>query len=540
MNKIVSKMIFGAALLMLAACTQDEMPGDGNLLPEGKYPLEISAVTLDVESSSEPWGEKAPQTRVAESTDGMSSLLEANDIICAKPDGAEEAGTFRITDAQGNVEVTTPTYWTKTTENVTAWFPAEREVSLANQSEELAYVLKTVAENASYNNTINLAFQHQLAKVRVVLQGDQADQVTKIELWGYTSCTHEQGTISTDGAAEGWINTKSQTYSPDTECWEANVVPGQTISKIRLNGTTECPLTASVTPVKGALNTITMTVGNIEITGGETITEPGNYIIKGNVTQGVILKGNGINLTLDNVTINAKAPIKIESGTPVIKIKGTNSLTGQNNTPGIHLNGSNANVEIVGDDVESSKLTISVPDVLKINYAAPAIGSCGEYSSCGNIKISKVTLTASGNKGGIDYSAAIGCGAAFSASCGDIVIENSIITATANNKAAAIGFGVIYDGGSIKSITITKSKLNITVNGDGAGIGMGHKVDVKDPQTLGPVTIISDESESDFFSNFKVNGYKVGKYASSHQDQTWSGVTFNGERLADDNSNGYK
>lgn len=54
-KNIVQKVIFGAAaLLLLAACTQDELAGDGTQLPEGKYPLEIASVTMSVEESKQP------------------------------------------------------------------------------------------------------------------------------------------------------------------------------------------------------------------------------------------------------------------------------------------------------------------------------------------------------------------------------------------------------------------------------------------------------------------------------------------------------
>ena len=52
MNKrTLITIIPAAALLLLAACTQDEPGGQGNELPYGEYPLQISGVTLDVESS---------------------------------------------------------------------------------------------------------------------------------------------------------------------------------------------------------------------------------------------------------------------------------------------------------------------------------------------------------------------------------------------------------------------------------------------------------------------------------------------------------
>ena len=62
---------FVALLLLLAACTKDELADDARL-PEGQYPLQIAAVTLSVEGGeAQPWG--APQTRVSEKEDGNSS-----------------------------------------------------------------------------------------------------------------------------------------------------------------------------------------------------------------------------------------------------------------------------------------------------------------------------------------------------------------------------------------------------------------------------------------------------------------------------------
>lgn len=67
------------AILLLAACTQDEPGGQGNELPYGEYPLQIGGVTIDVESSAESWSAEGPQTRVTEhNTDGKSSVWEWN------------------------------------------------------------------------------------------------------------------------------------------------------------------------------------------------------------------------------------------------------------------------------------------------------------------------------------------------------------------------------------------------------------------------------------------------------------------------------
>ena len=42
---------FSALLLLLAACTKDEL-ADGDRLPEGQYPLEIARITLGVEGGA--------------------------------------------------------------------------------------------------------------------------------------------------------------------------------------------------------------------------------------------------------------------------------------------------------------------------------------------------------------------------------------------------------------------------------------------------------------------------------------------------------
>lgn len=126
------------AATLLSACTNDE-PIDGNTLPEGECPLEIASVTMNVESSSEPWGAKAPQTRVTETPDGMSSTWEW--------DGTERigvqlyAGGDVATYTLNNDHTLTPDktlYWkNKEQTTITAWYPVEKEVTLANQKDKL-------------------------------------------------------------------------------------------------------------------------------------------------------------------------------------------------------------------------------------------------------------------------------------------------------------------------------------------------------------------------------------------------------------------
>ena len=71
-NRLFPAICLVAALL-LSACSQDELAENSTALPEGEYPLQIGSVTLTAEVSEQPW------TRMAESTDGMSSEFKAGD-----------------------------------------------------------------------------------------------------------------------------------------------------------------------------------------------------------------------------------------------------------------------------------------------------------------------------------------------------------------------------------------------------------------------------------------------------------------------------
>ena len=85
---------FVALLLLLAACTKDELADDARL-PEGQYPLQIAAVTLSVEGGeAQPWG--APQTRVSETEDGMGSKWDGDEEIGVQIEGSTETATYIV------------------------------------------------------------------------------------------------------------------------------------------------------------------------------------------------------------------------------------------------------------------------------------------------------------------------------------------------------------------------------------------------------------------------------------------------------------
>lgn len=260
---------FLTVAMLLAACTQDELT-DNTMLPEGMYPLEIASVSLSVEGGeAQPWGAKAPQTRVSENTGGTGSVFMPNDAITVSLGGETAAYTY-----DGNAWTSTaPLYWQNTeTATVNAWYPTAENVSLADQSEGLAYVLKG-SGTGSYQSGVNLTFTHQLAKVRVALTGDKASDVTGVEIFSYTTCTHSQGTV-TAGTEQYWIpmhKVDGQSY------YEANVVPG-TISPdnfIRLNGSSVATVSGITDLTAGSMYTVNL---NVEAADpGYTIDGDGTY-----------------------------------------------------------------------------------------------------------------------------------------------------------------------------------------------------------------------------------------------------------------------
>ncbi len=250
---------FVALLLLLAACTKDELADDARL-PEGQYPLQIAAVTLSVEGGeAQPWG--APQTRVSEKEDGNSSKFDADDKFAVQIDDKGEVGTYTVRD-NNTVEAEVPLYWSDTDEHtVNAWYPdTDGTLDLSDQQTHgLAYLLHGTG-TGDYLTPVTLNFTHALAKVRITPSDDALGKVQSLQLYTYTQCTYEKGNAG-QGSQEGWIEMKRCEYTENgatINCWEANVVPGYTITKLRANGTEERNLSAAITPEAGKFYNITL------------------------------------------------------------------------------------------------------------------------------------------------------------------------------------------------------------------------------------------------------------------------------------------
>ena len=258
-----------ALLLATAACTKDERT-DGDRLPEGQYPVEIARITLGVEGGeAQPWG--APQTRVGEAVDGTGSVFSAGDRFAVQIN--DEEGIYIVQD-DGSIKAESPLYWSDTGEHtVTAWYPATGStLDLSDQSQSLAYLLYGTG-SGNYQTPVTLTFAHQLAKVRVTPTAAALGEVISLQLYTYTQCTYEKGKAG-QGSQEGWIEMKPCEYTENGTtftCWEANVVPGYTITKLMANGTEERTLSSAITPVAGKFYNITL-----DKDLGYTVSEDGN------------------------------------------------------------------------------------------------------------------------------------------------------------------------------------------------------------------------------------------------------------------------
>ena len=261
-----------ALLLATAACTKDEL-ADGDRLPEGQYPVEIARITLGVEGGeAQPWG--TPATRVSEFADGTGSVFSAGDRFAVQINGEE--GIYIVQD-NNTVKAETPLYWSDTGEHtVTAWYPAKSgTLDLGDQSQSLAYLLSGTG-TGDYLNPVTLNFTHALAKVRVTPSDDALGEVQSLQLYAHTQCTYEKGTV-VQGSQEGWIEMKPCEYTENgatINCWEANVVPDYTITKLRANGTEERNLSAAITPEAGKFYNITLNKDK-----GYTDDGQGNYTV---------------------------------------------------------------------------------------------------------------------------------------------------------------------------------------------------------------------------------------------------------------------
>ena len=480
-----------ALLLATAACTKDEL-ADGDRLPEGQYPLEIARITLGVEGGeAQPWG--TPATRVSEKEDGNSSKFDADDKFAVQIDDKGEVGTYTVQN-DGSVEAETPLYWSDRDEahTVTAWYPAtDGTLDLSDQQTNgLAYLLSGTG-TGDYQTPVTLTFAHRLAKVRVTPSDDALDQVQSLQLYTYTQCTYEKGKAG-QGSQEGWIEMKKCEYTENgatITCWEANVVPGYTITKLQANGTEERNLSAAITPEAGKFYNITLNKDK-----GYTDDGQGNYTVTSAEGLKNIAKLVNEEWKLGiNITLTADIDLKGIDWTPIGKDDNkayTGTFDGNGKTiTGLTVTGSYKYAGLFGDIDENGTVKNVVLEGVQITsdnssgyaggvagdswgtiencsvsgsvsgttFAGGVVGSQwgGSITGCNSSATVKGVIFAGGIAGETNSGASLtGCYAT-----GDVTVEND---GTNNSHAGGV---VGYNGGG----TLTACYAWGSVTGSGSG-----------------------------------------------------------------------
>ena len=479
-----------ALLLAMAACTKDEL-ADGDRLPEGQYPLEIARITLGVEGGeAQPWG--TPQTRVSEIADGTGSEFSADDKFAVQIDGKEEVGTYTVQD-NNTVKAETPLYWSDTGEHtVTAWYPATGStLDLSDQSQSLAYLLYGTG-SGNYQTQVTLNFTHALAKVRVTPTDDALGEVQSLQLYTYTQCTYEKGTV-VQGSQEGWIEMKKCEYTENgatINCWEANVVPGYTITKLQANGTEERNLSAAITPEAGKFYNITLNKdkgytddgqGNYTVTSAEglkNIAELVNEEWKLDIN--IILTNNidltGIDWTPIGIDYNHQYTGTFNGGGHTITGL---TVTGSNEYAGlfgrIGSGGKVMNVKLEGVQIESDNEMSAVGGVVGYSYGnienCSVSGSVSSNSTAGGVVGAQLGGSITGcntsaTVKGVAYAGGIAGftnGGASLTGCyatGSVSVEN-------NTTSAAYAGGVVESNGASSTLTACYATGSVTSSGSG-------------------------------------------------------------------------
>ena len=480
-----------ALLLATAACTKDEL-ADGDRLPEGQYPLEIARITLSVEGGeAQPWG--APATRVSENGDGTGSVWEWDGSEMIGVQLGDKTTTYTL-NTDHTLLADRQLYWTSTAPNqpVTAWYPAtDGTLDLSDQSQSLAYLLGG-SGTGDYQTPVTLTFAHRLAKVRVTPTGDALGEVQSLQLYTYTQCTYEKGTV-VQGSQEGWIEMKKCEYTENGNaftCWEANVVPGYTITKLMANNDNkERDLSAAITPVAGKFYNITLDKDK-----GYTDDGQGNYTVTSAEGLKNIAKLVNEEWKSDiNITLTADINLSGIDWTPIgidYNHQYTGTFNGGGHTiTGLTVTGSYKYAGLFGDIDENGTVKNVVLEGVQITsdnssgYAGGVAGdSWGTIENC-SVSGSVSGTTFAGGVVGSQWGGSItGCnssatvkGVIFAGGIAGETNSGAILTACyatkdvtleSNNSNSTYAGGVVgYNGGG----TLTACYATGSVTGSGSG-----------------------------------------------------------------------
>ena len=438
-----------AAALLLSACSQDEPGENSTALPEGEYPLQIGNVSLTAEMGEQPW------TRVSENpTDGMSSEFLPGDAIGVSLNG--ETATYTYDGTAWTSEA--PLYWKdKQPATVTAWYPVDEEIDFTQQDEGLTYLLKADGVEAGFDKPANLTFSHQLAKVRVKLTGDKANEVQTVTVRSYPTSTHSHGTLDSQDRSltPQYVPMRRATYAKE----------GGTPVRVTLENI--------VSITAGQVHTITISVNSVvpddatvitDNTGN--ITDNGEYVVRGSDhTTPINITGGSPTIYLDGATVSVGSGSAINitnNATPTIYVVGENNKIISNSGTGIYVE-DGSTVTITGSS-RNDELTVTSGD------GYPGIGGSMDDSngvSCGDINISNITVFANGSVSSSSSYVSPGIGCVGSRiTCGTITISNATVHASGvtsvgyTTPGIGCGFTLTQYPGSIPDVVASNSEIH--------------------------------------------------------------------------------
>ena len=266
--------------------------------------------------------------------------------------------------------------------------------------------------------------------------------------------------ITTDGG-----NTSIDTRADDAEGWSVVAdLEKQTIT-VTAQKAGKAWLDVTLLRANGSKLTASRVLEAINlVTGGQTISAAGKYVMRGSYSQGITINGTGITVVLEGASMNItndNHAINIQNGNPTIYILGTNKIS-------VNENNFGAGIYVA----EGSSVTItgtSVDDILEVTGGNASSGIGGytsddfECHSCGNITIENITVKAKSNPPTITGGYAAAIGACGDKTVGSIKINNAVVTAIGSGKNT--GYVAAAIGGGMKSSTPVQTDFEITISG---------------------------------------------------------------------------
>ena len=456
-------------LPLFAACTADYSPAApaDDLLPPDTYPLQIASLTIAADGQ--------PGTRLADN--GNATSWQPNDRVMVSL--GDRQAIYTYTADTDTWQSDAPLYWqSKAPQTVNAWYPVTDEIDFTQQNEGLTYLLKADPVSATYGQEepVNLTFHHQLAKVRVVLEGAKAQDVAAVTVRSYPKSVNDKGALGDRTGGDPIYVPMLQTTYEGQPCWEATLRDGtlqkDNSFKVAAEGGTpmQVVLDKNISIKAGEVYTININVEqapteiDLDTYEGPTLKVSGKTILRGDGTTSKNLQITvepDTELTLQDVNLSyqGSAPV-VFKGDAILTLEGANTLEGEC-VGGDLYSGSGIYIKqgtlTINADNENASLTISRKYNVEPNSSA-GMGIYVPENASLIIKSGKITVNDVSSKG--DSSGA-GIGTRDEI-CGNITIE---------------GGGIGSLNGDCKGITITGENTVVNVSkGDYAScyIGSGN------------------------------------------------------------------